>query len=167
VKDWTLSELVPVVERGLSGGRNFEQGRKLYGAVACAACHRFGQEGGLVGPDLSGVAGRFSVRDLLESTVEPSKVISDQYAAITILKKNGEIVTGRVANLSGDSLQIVQDMFAPGTMTGVRRGDIEAMQPSKVSMMPNGLLNTLTESEIQDLVAYLLSRGDATHKLFQ
>ena len=87
------------------------------GAVACAACHRFAQEGGLVGPDLSGVVGRFSVRDLLEATVEPSKVISDQYAAISILKKNGEIVTGRVANLSGDSLQIVQDMFAPGTMT--------------------------------------------------
>jgi len=167
VKNWTVEELVPVVERGLSGGRSFEQGRRLYGAVACAACHRFAQEGGLVGPDLSGVAGRFSVRDLLESTIDPNKVISDQYAAITILKKNGEIVTGRVANLSGDSLQIVQDMFAPGTMTGVRRADIEAMQPSKVSMMPAGLLSTLTEEEIQDLFAFLLSRGDPNHKMYQ
>ena len=81
--------------------------------------------------------------------------------------KNGEVVTGRVANLSGTGLQIVTDMFAPGTMTGVRREDIEAMQPSPVSMMPNGLLNTLNESEIQDLYAYLLSRGDATNKMFQ
>jgi putative heme-binding domain-containing protein len=166
VKAWTVSELIPIVERGLAGGRNFEQGRRLYGAVACAACHRFDQEGGLVGPDLSGVAGRFSARDLLEATVEPSKVISDQYAAITILKKNGQVVTGRVANLSGNSLQIVQDMFAPGNMTGVRREDIETMQASKVSMMPDGLLNTLTEEEIQNLVAYLYSRGDPTHKMF-
>ncbi|HMC12290.1 MAG TPA: c-type cytochrome, partial [Pirellulaceae bacterium] len=166
VKSWTVSELIPLVERGLEGGRSFENGRRLYGAVACAACHRFDQEGGLVGPDLSAVAGRFSVRDLLEATVEPSKVISDQYAAITILKKNGETVTGRVANLSGSGLQIVQDMFAPGTMTGVRREDIEAMQPSKVSMMPDGLLNTLTDEEIQDLFAFLLSRGDPSHKMF-
>ena len=50
---------------------------------------------------------------------DPSKTISDQYAAIQILKKNGEVVTGRVANLSGTGLQIVTDMFAPGTMTGV------------------------------------------------
>src|SRR5262245_41583160 len=167
VKAWELDELVPLIERGMSGGRNYEQGRRLYGAVACAACHRFNQEGGLVGPDLSGVSGRFSVRDLLESTVDPNKVISDQYAAITILKKNGEIVTGRVANLSGSSLQIVQDMFAPGTMTGVRREDIDTMQPSQVSMMPGGLLNTLTEGEIQDLMAYLVSRGDPSHSAFQ
>ncbi len=166
VKNWTLDELVPIVERGLAGGRSFEQGRKLYGAVACAACHRFNNEGGLVGPDLSGVAGRFSVRDLLESTVDPNKVISDQYAAISILKKNGETVTGRVANLSGSGLQIVTDMFAPGTMTGVRREDIDAMQPSPVSMMPSGLLNTLHEAEIQDLFAYLLSRGDPASKMF-
>jgi putative heme-binding domain-containing protein len=167
VKTWALDELVPVVERGLSGGRSFENGRKLYGAVACAACHRFASEGGLVGPDLSGVSGRFSARDLLESTVDPSKTISDQYAAIQILKKNGEVVTGRVANLSGTGLQIVTDMFAPGTMTGVRREDIDEMRPSPTSMMPNGLLNTLTESEIQDLFAYLLSRGDPAYKAYQ
>jgi putative heme-binding domain-containing protein len=168
VKEWRVDELVPLVESGLAGGgRNFQRGRQLYGAVACAACHRFGQEGGLVGPDLTGVAGRFSVRDLLEATVEPNKVISDQYAAITIVKKNGEIVTGRVANLNGSSLQIVQDMFAPGSMTGVRREDIENMQPSKVSMMPSGLLNTLTADEILDLMAYLVARGDPSHRAFQ
>src|SRR5262249_54274973 len=148
---WTIDELVPIVERGAAGGRSYDNGRRLYGAVACAACHRFAQEGGLVGPDLSGVVGRFSVHYLLESTIDPNKVISHQYAAITIVKKNGEVVTGRVANLSGDSLQIVQDMFGPGTMTGVRRADIDVMQPSKVSMMPTGLLSTLNEEEIQDL----------------
>ena len=167
VKEWTVSELVPIVERGLASGRSFERGRQLYGAVACAACHRFDQEGGLVGPDLSAVAGRFNVRDLLEATVEPNKVISDQYAAIAILKKDGQVVTGRVANLQGSNLQIVTDMFAPGTMTGVRREDIESMQLSKTSMMPTGLLNTLTAEEIQDLVAYLYSRGDSSHKMFQ
>jgi putative heme-binding domain-containing protein len=167
VKAWTVNELVPIAERGLTGGRDFDRGRKLYGAVACAACHRFDQEGGSVGPDLTAVAGRFSVRDFLEATIEPNKVISDQYAAIMFLKKNGQVVTGRVGNLQGDNLQVVENMLEPGRFTSVRRQDIEAMQPSKVSMMPEGLLNTLTDEEIQDLVAYLYSRGDPSHRMFK
>ena len=51
-------------------------------------------------------------------------------------------------------------MFDPGHDTNVRRSDIEEMKPSAVSPMPAGLLNSLTEEEIQDLVAFLLARGD-------
>jgi putative heme-binding domain-containing protein len=159
VKEWTLADLVPIVERGLAGKRDLERGRKLYAAVACAACHRFGVEGGGVGPDLTAVAGRFNVRDLLESIVEPSRVISDQYAAVSIAKRDGQIVTGRVSNLSGGSLSIIEDMFDPGRATNVARSDIEEIKPSDVSLMPLGLLNSLTEPEIQDLTAYLLTRG--------
>jgi putative heme-binding domain-containing protein len=159
VKEWTVGELVPVVEHGLSEQRDRERGRRLYSVVACAACHRSGAEGGGVGPDLTAVAGRFGVRDLLEAIVEPSKVISDQYAAISIAMKDGHVVTGRVGNLHGDTLSVIEDMFDPGRATNVRRADIEEMKPSNVSVMPVGLLNSLTAEEIQDLIAFLLVRG--------
>ena len=55
--------------------RDFDRGRKLFGEAQCFSCHRFDNEGGAQGPDLTSVAGRFSQRDLLESVVEPSKVI--------------------------------------------------------------------------------------------
>ena len=119
------------------------------------------EEGGGVGPDLTAVGGRFGVRDLLEAIVEPSKVISDQYAAITIATKDGQVVTGRIGNMHGDNLSVIEDMFDPGRATNVRRADIDEMKPSDVSLMPKGLLNSLTEEEIQDLMAYLLARGDA------
>lgn len=167
VKQWTADELVPIVERGLRGGRNFERGRSLYSQVACASCHRFVDDGGSVAPDLTAVAGRFGVRDLLEAIVLPSKAISDQYAAIVIRKKNGEVVTGRVANLNGPTVNVVVDMLEPGTFTDVRREDIESMEPARISMMPPGLLNSLKPDEIQDLLAYLLSRGDAKHRMFR
>ena len=167
VRNYSLDELVPLVQAGLQGGRDYDRGRALYGAVACAACHRFDQDGGSVGPDLTSVAGRFSAKDLLESIVDPNKTISDQYAAITIHTKSGRTVTGRVANLSGDRINIVENMLDPGNMTDVRRGDIEEMEISKVSMMPEGLLNTLQEDEIQDLIAYLLARGDRDHAMFK
>lgn len=167
VKEWTLDELVPIVERGLKTKRNFERGRSLYGEVSCASCHRFVDDGGLVGPDLSAVSGRFSVRDLLESVIEPSKVISDQYAAIIVHKKNGDSLTGRVGNLNGENLNIIEDMYDPGAMTNVSRKDIESIETSKLSMMPEGLLNSLKPDEIEDLVAYLLSRGDSKNRLFR
>jgi len=167
VKEWTVAELVPVVSRGVAGKRNFERGRSLYSAVACAACHRFADEGGSIAPDLTAVAGRFGVRDLLEAIIEPSKAISDQYAAIVIRKKNGEVVTGRVGNLSGPRISVVQNMLEPGQFTNVVRSDIESIETAKVSMMPPGLLNSLKPDEIQDLMAYLLSRGDYTHRMFR
>jgi putative heme-binding domain-containing protein len=167
VKEWTMSELLPIVERGLEGGRDYERGRKLYSDVACAACHRFDQEGGSVGPDLTAVAGRFSARDLLESIVEPSKTISDQYAAIVIETKDGRVITGRVGNLSGESLQVIENMLDPGRFTRVRRSDIDSIEPSPLSMMPKDLLHTLTAEEIQDLFAYLLARGDRNHAMFR
>jgi len=160
VREWKLDELFPKVQAGLKNGRNFDRGRQLYGTVACAACHRFGNEGGSVGPDLTGVAGRFSLHDLLESVVEPSKVISDQYQAINIRLKNGDVISGRVGNLSGSNLNVIEDMFEPGKMTNVKRAEIETIEPSKVSPMPEGLLNSLQLDEIQDLVAYLLSGGN-------
>ena len=167
VKQWSMDELVPLVQNGLKGGRNFDRGRQLYGAVACASCHRFNQDGGSAGSDLTGVAGRFNVRDLLESIIEPSKVISDQYTAINIVTKDGRVITGRIANLSGDSVSVVVNMLSPGDMTRVSRQEIESMEPSKVSVMPAGLLNTLKADEIQDLLAYLLSAGDSQHQAYQ
>ncbi len=166
VKEWSVAELAPIVERNLKGGRNFERGRQLYGEVACAACHRFVQEGGSVGPELTGVAGRFSVHDVLESIVEPSKVISDQYSAIIVTKKDGDTVSGRVANLGGGDVNIVVDMFDPGHMVSVRMKDVETIETSTVSMMPEGLINSLKAEEISDLIAYLFSHGDPKHKSF-
>jgi putative heme-binding domain-containing protein len=168
VKKWTLDELLSKVEGGLKK-RDFEHGRAMFGAANCFACHRFASEGGSFGPDLSGLAGRFSVRDLLESVVDPSKVISDQYQAVVIRTTDGRIVTGRIINLSGDGMTINTDMLNPGQggSTSVRRSQIEEMQPSKTSMMPVGLLDTMNEDEVLDLLAFLLSRGDPNSPMFQ
>ena len=117
--------------------------------------------------DLTGVAGRFSVRDLLESTVEPSKVISDQYGAVLIATSDGKTVTGRIVNLHGDGITVMPNMLDPNGLVNIDRRRVEHMEPSKTSMMPNGLLDTFKEDEILDLMAYLLSRGDRNGKMFQ
>ncbi|MGY8768204.1 MAG: c-type cytochrome [Pirellulales bacterium] len=165
VKKWSINELAPLVEKGLAG-RDFDKGQAMFAAGNCFSCHRFDNQGGAVGPDLTILSGRFSPRDILESVVEPNKVISDQYTAHKFLTEDGKVVVGRIANLNGDNYMIITDMLNPGNMTSINRNAIEVMEPSKTSMMPEGLLNTLSEEEIKDLMAYLLSRGDRDHKMF-
>ncbi len=166
VKKWQVDELVPVVEKGLSG-RNYDRGRQLFGETKCFACHRFNNEGGATGPDLTAVSGRYGIRDLLENIIEPSKVISDQYEAVVIITNDGKVVTGRIVNLSGDTLMVNTDLYHPHGLVGVNQRNIESIAKSKVSMMPTGLIDTLHQEEILDLTAYLLSRGDRRHKMFQ
>jgi putative heme-binding domain-containing protein len=166
VKAWTLDDLAPVVEKGLRG-RNYDRGRTLFSAVGCFACHRYNNEGGSVGPDLTGVPGRFSPRDLLESIILPSKEISDQYGAVVIALEDGRVVTGRIVNLHGDTMQVLTDMLNPNSQVGVNQTQVEEMKPSPVSMMPEGLLNTLSQDEVLDLLAYLLSRGQRDDRMFQ
>src|SRR6185369_2017739 len=111
------------------------RGRRLFGEATCFACHRFDNEGGAMGPDLTGLAGRFSKRDLLESIIEPSKVISDQYAAVQVTTTEGRLIEGRIVNLNGDRISIQTNMLDPSSMVDVDRRKIEEMGPSKVSMM--------------------------------
>lgn len=139
----------------------------MFGAANCYACHRFNNEGGAVGPDLSGLGGRFSPRDMLESILDPNKEISDQYAATQFIMTDGKVIVGRIANLAGDNFRVITNMLDPGSMVNVDRKKIEEMIPSKSSMMPAGLLNTLNKEEILDLLAYLLSRGDPDHPYFK
>ncbi len=166
VKKWTVADLLPVADSA-AGPFDFENGRRLFAVTACYKCHRFAGQGGIVGPDLTGVAGRFNTQNLLEAIVEPGKVVSDQYQATTFVLDDGRTVTGRVANLNGGRIMVIEDMLDPGRMTAVEVARIEETQPSTTSMMPAGLLDTLTEREILDLLAYLRSGGNRSHALYQ
>ncbi len=167
VKQWTVAELTPIAEKGMTK-RDFERGRELFGTAKCFACHRFDSEGGTwAAPDLTMVSARYNIRDVLESIIEPSKVISDQYAATTFTLKDGKVVIGRVVNMQGGNMSVMTDMLNPSKLTGVNVNNVESMLPSAISPMPNGLLDTFHEDEILDLMAYLLSRGNRNHEMFK
>ena len=166
VKRWTVAELLPSLQTHKTG-RNFERGRKMFAQGACFKCHRFAGQGGTVGPDLTGAGQRFNDLNMLESLIEPSKAVSDQYQATSFLLESGRTVSGRIVNLSGPHYLVSENMLEPGRLTPVNRNEIDQMVPSKVSMMPRGLVDTLTEEEILDLIAYIRSGGNPKHEAFQ
>ena len=114
-------------------------------------------EGGGVGPDLTTVVRRFNSRDLLEAVLEPDKVISDQFAASMILTTKGLVITGRVVNVQSDVLLVQTDMLKPSKLERIVQKDIDAIRRAKTSMMPAGLLDTCSQQEISDLIAFLRS----------
>ena len=167
VKDWSMEDFVATLNDDVMKGRDFANGRKMFGQAACYSCHRFNQEGGAIGPDLTSVAGKFTPKDLLEQVILPSKTISDQYEQMTFLTVDGKVINGRIMNLAGSDYRINTDMMNPNAITSVKVDDVEAMRPSKISMMPEDLLNTLSKDDALDLLAYMLARGNRQDPRFE
>ncbi|WP_395751954.1 c-type cytochrome [Prosthecobacter sp.] len=166
VKAWTLDELSKSLGVGLEGNRNFANGRNMFGAATCFACHRFNNEGGAVGPDLTSVAGKYSPRDLLEHILNPSKEISDQYGSTVFTMQDGSTVSGRIANMKENIMMVCTNMMDPNNFTNVDARKVVKTEESKISMMPPGLLFMLKEDDILDLLAYLLSKGNPDDPMF-
>lgn len=165
VKEWTVSDLLEPAQTKLAG-RNFQKGKQYFTEAGCYKCHRFRGDGGNTGPDLTAAGTRFDHKALLESLIEPSKVISDQYEASQFILDDGRVITGRVVNMNGGRLSIMENMLDPGKHTQVDRKSVEEVLTSTVSMMPTGLLNTFTEEEILDLLAFIRSAGNPDHAMF-
>ena len=164
VHNWQMADFAGELAK-VESGRDFESGRLAYHAAQCYKCHRFAGDGGDSGPDLTGVGARFSPEYLLESVVDPSKAISDQYLSSVIITADGEVLTGRIVNETDTHLMIRTDPFAREPVT-VAKSDVEEKQPSPTSEMPQGQINVLTKDEVLDLIAYLRSAGDENDKAF-
>ena len=119
----------------------------------------------MIGPDLTAVATRFKRQDILESSTEPSKVLSEQYMNTAIETTGGKVVIGRIVDETSEKVVLRPNPLQTDTVT-VAKSEIESRSLSKTSPMPAGLLNTFTKEEILDLLAYLESLGDASHPNF-
>ena len=93
--NWTHEKAVALFDGELKN-RNFENGKKMFSAGMCTACHRIEGEGGYSGPDLGSVGKRYSVSDILKAIVDPSDSISEQYQASEIEMKDGTTQFGRL-----------------------------------------------------------------------
>ena len=162
VREWTLGDLGPLAADDAAG--DAARGRRLFREALCTRCHRCGRDGTSVGPDLTGLAGRFSRRDILRSIVDPAAVIAEIYRNVEIVTDDGRQIIGQVVT-SGDYrgmvLRVRTDPLRPAQVVEIPKSAIEVHRESRTSPMPAGLLNTLSAEEIRDLLAYLQTGGAA------
>jgi putative heme-binding domain-containing protein len=146
-----------LAESGLDG-RDKAHGKEVFRGALCAACHRFGNEGGSVGPDLTNLSGRFKPRDIAEAIHDPGKVISDQFAFDLITRKDGTELTGKIVGEKDEKWLIATSPFDFSQTVEIERNDIKGRKLSPISPMPPGLINRLNPDELKDLLAYLLGK---------
>jgi len=164
---WTVESGLDVLNKESLKGRNFANGKKMYSAGLCVACHRFGDEGGGVGPDLTNLAKRMDYKAILESTIHPNMVVSNQFEQHELTMKDGSLMIGKIVSEEDGYYSLVQSGLQPLTLTKVEKSKVAAKKGSKISMMPGGLINSMNAEELKDLFAYFVSTGDRKHKIFR
>ena len=153
VQRWQISDINAILATGHTP--NAEAGARLFERTLCVRCHRRNGRGGVVGPELSGVANRFGPRDLLAMILDPSQSIDEKYQQTQVETREGKVVVGRVVGGDDKQLLLATDPFRPRQTTQIARETIAGQEKSKTSPMPGGLLDTLRAEEILDLLAYL------------
>lgn len=137
-----------------AAGGDARRGRRVADRqeLMCFKCHKAGNEGaGEVGPDLAGIGGKRSPRELLESIVAPNMVIAEGFAGSTLILKGDRIVDGRI--LSEDD-RVVRIAGVDGNVIEVVAADVVKRRPG-MSAMPEGLADKLDPRDLRDLIAWL------------
>lgn len=164
-RNWKVDEALQLMDD--LKGRDLVRGKAMYAATLCQSCHTMQGEGGIVGPDLTQLGTRFSTKDILESTINPNAVISDQYASTIFYLSDGSSVLGKLTNEDKDKYYISQNPFDPQNVREIPKKDVTSKKLSEVSIMMPGLINRLNEEELKDLMAYLISGGNPNHAVYQ
>lgn len=128
-------------------------GRVVFNQV-CASCHKLYGEGNLLGPDLTG-GGRHDVNYLIENIVDPNALLPADYRMTVVTMTDGRTLSGTIAGQSDRTLTLKM----VGAEQTLERDQIASTEQLPMSLMPEGLLQTLGDAQVSDLIAYLMTRS--------
>ena len=135
---------------------NVEKGKMLFfdlnGKAKCAKCHKVNQDGGEIGPDLSFVGTSRTKEFLVESILEPNKVLTSGFATVSVLSKEGKFFNGVQKNIKKDSFDLIDEA---GKVSSIKQDRINKFKFADKSLMPDNFKTVLSEQEIADILFYL------------
>jgi putative membrane-bound dehydrogenase-like protein len=142
-------------EIDLNYGAAAAAGRKVFTTDAgCAACHSVGTGPKLLGPDLAKIGAKYGKQALLDAIVTPSEGIQFEYIPTTLTLKNGDTVAGMIASETPTQITV---QLGPNQQQRVNPADVASRKETRVSLMPEGLLDNLSLQQVADLLEYLAS----------
>ena len=164
--EWKLADLAEDVGHLEHRANSYDVGEKLFSVASCVGCHKMNGKGANVGPDLTKLDPKYSPTDILEHILDPSKKIDEKYQSNLFVLVSGKVVTGLIVKEDAGSFDVVDNPTAPEKIRTIAKSDIDEREASKISIMPQGVLNKLTREEILDLLAFVVSKGDRKSELF-
>ena len=132
------------------------RGSQIYEKI-CASCHKLHGKGNTIGPDLTGAERKDRLK-LIRNIVDPSSEIRPQFISHVAVTNDGRVITGLLAESNAESITLLD---AKNKRTLLSRSDLAELRESTVSLMPEKLLDELTDQQIRDLLAYVQSDGPA------
>ena len=151
-----VAELKPeeIAKLAMDGKGDAAKGAKLFTAQGCIACHSVDPAAEQKGPYLGAAGAKFRRDYIIESILEPGKVVSQGFQTSILMMKDGSAKMGFVTK-EQDGVLTIRDIT--GASSIVKRADVKEEQHPGTSMMPPGLASGLTTQEFTDLVEYLIS----------
>lgn len=144
---------IEAINRVLAKGTGDAQRGRVLGTKLCLNCHQLFGQGQKVGPDLSG-ADRKNLSVLLRNVIDPGAIIREGYQNYVVATFDGRILTGVLAESTADVVTILD---AKNVRTNLMKSQIDEMVPSEASLMPEGILDSLSDQEIRDLFEFIRS----------
>ena len=147
-----------LTEAALAGKGNAGRGRRLFFNLErsqCLACHQLGDQGRRIGPELTGVGGRFSRIYLIESILDPNVNVTPGFKTLVVTRNDG-------TSLMGVKVSETESTVTLGDVAGqphkIAKSDIAKLDQPPVSLMPPGLETVYSDREFIDLMAFLFSQ---------
>lgn len=149
-----------LTQAALARTGNADRGRKVFFDVEksqCLKCHRLGDTGERIGPELTGIGSRFSRIYLVESILEPSRTIAPSFDTLVVSLNTGKQIAGVKVAETETTLTLADNQ---GLKHLLAKDAIDTQQPSTVSAMPDGLEKRFSEDEFVDMIAFLVSQKE-------
>jgi putative heme-binding domain-containing protein len=156
----TRAEHEKLTQAALSQAGDPERGRQVFLNIdksQCLKCHRLAERGERIGPELTGIGGRFPRIYLIESILEPSRTIATGFQTTSVFLKDGRTLSGIVISEEDETITLGDN---EGRKHVLAKKDVEEQRAQAVSTMPEGLEKRLTADEFVDLIAFLASQKD-------
>jgi putative heme-binding domain-containing protein len=160
-KEWKLADLADSLQE--LHGRSLANAKQVFQIGACVSCHKLGGVGKEVGPDLTKLDPKYDATEILKHLLDPSLKIDEKYQPWMFVTSEGKSITGTILKEDQATVTVA---LTDGQQLVLKTSEIDEREKSKVSIMPQGVLNRLTREEILDLVAYLVARGDEKSDVF-
>ena len=157
VKEWKLSDFGKVTTS--RDEKTVMRGMQAFVKARCNQCHVVAGHGVNLGPDLKESVKKYKGTKLLQQILQPSSEMNEKFKNNQFLMADGRIISGVITKEDDNAYQVMTNLLTPHSITQITKKDIDERIPSKISPMPEGLVNVLTKEEILDLLSFVESGG--------
>lgn len=157
VQEWKLGDFADLRTSREEAART--KGMQAFVKARCNQCHVVAGHGVNLGPDLAESVKKLQGTKLLAQILDPSSEINEKYQTTQFVLTDGRVVSGVVVKDEPAEVEVMTNLLTPMALTRLRKAEIDQRVASKISPMPQGLVNVLTKQEIVDLVSFLEAGG--------